>query len=58
MNEPLFDYVTQLALPGDATIDVVFHRGPDGALLAWHSPLTIGTIRCAICESGARVYLT
>ena len=54
-----FDFVTPITLPGPlgATIDIVFHRGPEGQLLAWHSPLTIGTIRCTICEGGARVYV-
>jgi hypothetical protein len=59
---PVFDFVMGVVVPGvdtvDRIIDTVFHCSTDGAPIYWHSPLTHGTIRCAICENGARVRIT
>jgi hypothetical protein len=41
----------------DSAKDLVIHRAPDGEVFAYHSPLFGGTIRCTICEGGARIYL-
>jgi hypothetical protein len=52
---PVFDFVA----PADylEERDTIVHKNPDGEIAYWHSPLGHGTIRCTICESGARVYL-
>jgi hypothetical protein len=63
MTDPIpFDSFVTLGvhLPGDdaeRNLDVVYHRDILGVVVAWHSPLDNGAIRCAICENGARVYL-
>ena len=60
LNSPVFDEVIsmEIDLPGlSEPMDLVTHRDPDGKLFAWHSPLAHGTIKCSICEGGARVYM-
>lgn len=56
MDEPCFDEVLSVEVDCDLK-DMVVHRGADGVLVSFHSPLNDGSIHCSICEGGARVYL-
>jgi hypothetical protein len=59
MNEPRFDEVVLVEIDkDDRFVNLVVHRGPDGKPTCWHSPLTGLAVHCAICASGARVYVT
>jgi hypothetical protein len=58
-DDPVFDSVVRLAAISENTdlrsLDLVVHRNAQGRPIFWHSPLTRDTLRCAICEGGARV---
>ena len=56
-DEPRFDDPTPIYIDGDKRRELVIHRGPDCVPICWHSPLTDGSIKCTICEDGARVHL-
>ena len=56
LEYPVFDEVIYRALDSELT-PIVTHRNAEGAIYAFHSPLENGPVRCALCETGTRVYL-
>jgi hypothetical protein len=57
MDEPVFDEALRIELEGNV-FDLVTHRDFNGTVIAVHSPLTDGAVKCSICETpGTRVYI-
>lgn len=60
LEAPIYDELIHIRMVDDdeGCFPLVIHRSPDGVVAVAHTPMNEDDVKCAICESGVKVWIT